>query len=298
MPTRSSEACSASMRSSQPGLSSVASPSRRTTISPSACASARLSVSTMPVAGLRSRVKRSIRPDARQRSSTSTERSVEPSSTKISSKSGWVVCAASFSRNRSRTGSLFRFGTIRDTTAATERPPATGGSPEPPFPRVGVLEHAAPPRDPVAHDRRDPAQRPLFAEQRADDELADHGGRSQRALLLVAALEPDVVAYAVEVAPEGVEVGRHELPSQQGRDQPVPEAAAPVRVRLPHFLMDDHRGRHEPQPPLLAHAEGVLVVLGPDEEVRARRVGGASGGGADERADEGHVLELDGLRAP
>src|SRR3954449_484222 len=115
------------MRSSQPGLSSVASPSRRTTISPSACWRARLSVSTIPVGGLRRSVKRSKRPDARQRSRTSTERSVEPSSTKMSSKSGWVVWAASFSRNRSRTGSLFRFGTISETTALRGRGGGLGG---------------------------------------------------------------------------------------------------------------------------------------------------------------------------
>ncbi len=76
------------MRSTQPGVSTVASPSILTITSPVTCSTISLSRVVMPPCSRSRSVKRGMRPESPKRLRIATLSSVEPSSAAISSTSG------------------------------------------------------------------------------------------------------------------------------------------------------------------------------------------------------------------
>src|SRR5215212_1879161 len=105
-----------------------------------------------------------------------------------------------------------------------------GATATPRRPRLGidVDEPPAPTVEAVAHDPRQPTERPLFVHEALGRELGDGPGRRHRALPLVGLLDPDEVAQPEQLFPEPLEGQWDDLLAQH----PVPESGAAVAVGL------------------------------------------------------------------
>ena len=114
-PTRGSARSRSTIASSQPGVSTVASPSIAAMTSPPAASSAAFKARITPPCGCSSSVNERNLPESRQRRRICGEASLDSSSTTTTSSSGYAVLRSSRSKNMSSERAFFRFAMITET---------------------------------------------------------------------------------------------------------------------------------------------------------------------------------------